>query len=402
MIYLDHAATSRVREAALNAMLPYFSEQFGNPSSLHGPGLAAKKAMQEARAKIARLLGCETNEILFTSGGTESDNTAITGYLLANPEKGKHIVTSSIEHPAVLRTCEFLKRFGYDLTILSPDRNGIVSPETVRGAIRSDTALVSIQYANNEIGVIEPIEEIAETVLERGIAFHTDAVQAIGQIPIDLGKLPVTMLSASGHKFGGPKGIGFLYVKSGTKIEPLLHGGPQEKRMRAGTENVAGIVGMAEALEGALAQDYQKVAELRDYMQNRILREIPDVRVNGVPETCGNRETGGIRETYGTRRSDGTLFGRLPGSLSLSFGGVEATSVLVFLDLAGIAASGGSACSSAENKPSSVLQAIGVTEPYLSGTVRFTLSPDNTREEADCVLKVLKETIGKLRRQSGT
>ena len=391
MIYLDHAATSRVRESALNAMLPYLSDQFGNPSSLHGPGLAAKKAMQEARAKIAALLGCETNEILFTSGGTESDNMAIIGYLLANPEKGKHIVTSAIEHPAVLRTCEFLKRFGYDLTVLSPDRNGIVSPKKVRGAIRQDTALITIQYANNEIGVIEPIPEIAEIVQERGIAFHTDAVQAIGQLPVSLKELPVTMLSASGHKFGAPKGIGFLYVKSGTKLEPLLHGGPQEKRMRAGTENVAGIVAMAEALSLALSEDREYVRKLRDYAEARIHSEIPDVRVNGTRQPDGNRNVNGLEGPAGTAAE------RLPGSLSLSFGGVEATSMLVFLDLAGIAASGGSACSSAENKPSEVLQAIGVTEPYLSGTVRFTLSPENTKEEVDYTVQVLKETIEKLR-----
>ena len=374
MIYLDHAATTRVKEEALNTMLPYLREQFGNPSSLHGPGLAAKKALRSARERIAAVLGCEINEILFTSGGTESDNQAIKGFLLANPAKGKHIITSAIEHPAVLRTCEFMKRFGYELTVLKPDENGIISAKDVERAIRPDTALISIQYANNEIGVVEPIREIGETAEERGIAYHTDAVQAVGQLPIDLKTMPVTMLSASGHKFGAPKGVGFLYVRNGTKLEPLLHGGPQEKRLRAGTENVPSIVAMAKALEltaGVATGTY--VQTLRDHMEARIHAEIPDIIINGAAAP------------------------RLPGSLSISIGGVEATSVLVFLDLAGIAASGGSACSSAENKPSEVLQAIGREEPYLSGTVRFTFSADNTLEEADLAADVLRETVMKLR-----
>ena len=372
-IYLDHAATTKVCEQALTAMLPYLREEFGNPSSLHGPGLLAKKAMQQARAEIAGLLGCETNEILFTSGGTEADNWAIQGYLLGNPAAGKHIITSAVEHPAVLKTCEFMKRFGYEVTVLPVTKEGVVTPESVRQAIRKDTALITVQTANNEIGTVEPIEEIGRIAAERGIAFHTDAVQAVGTLPIDLKSLPVTMLSASGHKFGGPKGVGFLYVKNGTKLEPLLHGGPQEKRMRAGTENVPGIVGMATALSETLRQDYESVRELRDYAERRILSEIPDVRINGAAAN------------------------RLPGSLSVSIGGVEAVSVLVFLDLAGIAASGGSACTSAENKPSEVLRAIGTEEPYLSGTVRFTFSADNVREEANYAVDVLKETVKKLR-----
>ncbi len=372
-IYFDHAATTKVKEQALAAMLPFLREQFGNPSSLHGPGLLAKKAMQQARAEIAGLLGCETNEILFTSGGTEADNWAIQGYLLGNPAAGKHIITSAVEHPAVLKTCEFMKRFGYEVTVLPVTSDGTVTPESVRAAIRPDTALITVQAANNEIGTIQPIEEIGRIAAERGIAFHTDAVQAVGTLPIDLKTLPVTMLSASGHKFGGPKGVGFLYVKNGTKLEPLLHGGPQEKRMRAGTENVPGIVGMTTALSEALRQDYESVRELRDYAERRILSEIPDVHINGAAKT------------------------RLPGTLSVSIGGVEAVSVLVFLDLAGIAASGGSACTSSENKPSEVLRAIGTEEPYLSGTVRFTFSADNVREEADYAVDVLKETVKKLR-----
>jgi len=371
-IYFDHAATTRVREQALSAMLPYLHAEFGNPSSLHGPGLAAKKAIQTARAEIAYLMGCATNEIIFTSGGTESDNWAIEGYLFGNPKAGKHIITSAIEHPAVLRTCEFMKRFGYELTVLPVTVEGVVTPESVRAAIRPDTALITIQTANNEIGTIQPIAEIAEVAAERRIAFHTDAVQAVGTLPLRLSELPVTMLSASGHKFGAPKGVGFLYVKNGTKLEPLLHGGPQEKRMRAGTENVPGIIGMAAALKESIGQDYRKVEELRDYMQHRITTEIPDVYVNGA-------------------KAD-----RLPGNLNVSIKGVEATSVLVFLDLAGIAASGGSACSSAENKPSEVLQAIGVSEPYLSGTVRFTCSAENTKEEADYAVDVLKDAVKKL------
>ena len=372
-IYLDHAATTKVKEQALAAMLPFLREQFGNPSSLHGPGLLAKKAMQQARAEIAGLLGCETNEILFTSGGTEADNWAIQGYLLGNPGAGKHIITSAVEHPAVLKTCEFMKRFGYEVTVLPVTSNGTVTPESVRAAIRPDTALITVQTANNEIGTVEPIEEIGRIAAERGIAFHTDAVQAVGTLPIVLREIPVTMLSASGHKFGGPKGSGFLYVKNGTKLEPLLHGGPQEKRMRAGTENVPGIVGMAAALSEALKQDYEKVVALRDYFEERIIAEIPDVRINGS----------GVN--------------RLPGTLSISIRNVEASSVLVFLDLAGIAASGGSACTSAENRPSEVLRAIGTEEPYLSGTVRFTFSTDNGKEETDYAVDVLKETVKKLR-----
>ena len=267
-----------------------------------------------------------------------------------------------------------MKRFGYELTVLKPDENGIISAKDVERAIRPDTAIISIQYANNEIGVIEPVREIGEVAAERSIAFHTDAVQAVGQLPIDLKTLPVTMLSASGHKFGAPKGVGFLYVRNGTKLEPLLHGGPQEKRLRAGTENVPSIVAMAKALElTAGVETGTYVQTLRDHMEARIRAEIPDIIINGAAAP------------------------RLPGSLSISIGGVEATSVLVFLDLAGIAASGGSACSSAENKPSEVLQAIGREEPYLSGTVRFTFSADNTLEEADLAADVLRETVMKLR-----
>ena len=372
-IYLDHAATSKVREEALTAMLPYLREEFGNPSSLHGPGLSAKKAMQQARAKVAELLNCDTNEILFTSGGTEADNWAIQGYLFGNPKAGKHIITSAIEHPAVLRTCGFMKRFGYELTVLPVTADGVVTPESVQAAIRPDTALITIQTANNEIGTVEPVSEIGRIAAERGIAFHTDAVQAAGTFSLNLRELPVTMLSASSHKFGGPKGTGFLYVKNGTKLEPLLHGGAQEKRMRAGTENVPGIVGTAAALSEALKQDYEKVAALRDYFEKRIIAEIPDVRINGA----------GVN--------------RLPGTSSISIRDVEAGSVLVFLDLADIAASGGSACTSAENKPSDVLLAIGTEEPYLSGTVRFTFSAENVKEEADYTVDVLKENVKKLR-----
>ena len=373
-VYMDHAAATGTCKEALNAMLPWFCEQYGNPSSLHHFGFAAKKAMQCARKKLAGLLSCEMNELYFTAGGTEADNWAIKGYLLANQNRGKHVITSSIEHPAVLRTCEYMKKFGYELTILPVSKEGRISPECVREAIRPDTALISIQYANNEIGTIQPIAEIGAIAEQAKVAFHTDAVQAVGQLPISLKDLPVTMLSASSHKFGGPKGCGFLYVKDGTVMEPLLHGGPQEKRLRAGTENVPAIIGTAAALEISCKENRQEVAKLRDYLKQRILESIPDVRLNGSTEEC------------------------LPGSLSVSFGGVEATALLVYLDLAGIAASGGSACSSAENRPSEVLQAIGAEEPYLSGTIRFTLNADNTYEEADYVVKTLQETVKKLRR----
>ena len=385
-VYMDNSATSRIQKSVLDEMLPYLSEEFGNPSSLYEAGLHAKKAMQTAREKIAKLLNCEMNEIYITSGGTEADNWAIKGYLFANQNKGKHIITSAIEHPAVLRTCEFMKKSGYRVTVLQPDENGYITAENVETAITPDTAFITIQYANNEIGTIQPIAEIAEVATKHGIAFHTDAVQAVGTIPINLKGIPVTMLSASAHKFGGPKGIGFLYVKDGTELESLLHGGPQEKRMRAGTENVPSIIGMAKALELSLEEEYAEVKRIRDHMEKRILKEIPDVKINGgtdLEENAAGSEISSPR--------------RLPGNLNVSFADVEATALLVYLDLAGIAVSGGSACSSAENKPSEVLKAIGVCEPYLSGSVRFSLGTDNTMEEANYVVDRLVETVRKLR-----
>ena len=385
-VYMDHAATGRIRSEVLTEMLPYLSKEFGNPSSLHTPGFHAKNAVQSAREKLAGLLNCEINEIYFTSGGTEADNWAIKGYLLANEERGRHVITSAVEHPAVLRTCEFMKRLGYRLTVLPVREDGTVAPESVETAIGPDTALISIQYANNEIGTVQPIEEIGAIAERCGVAFHTDAVQAVGTVPMSLSQLPVTMLSAGAHKFGGPKGTGFLYVKNGTKLESLMHGGPQEMRMRAGTENVAAAVGMAKALELSLAEDYSKVSAVRDYMEQRILKEIPDVSVNGRRPAADSSLSG-----------EHSRMERLPGNLNLSFAGVEASALLVYLDLAGIAASGGSACSSAEKRPSDVLRAIGVNEPYLSGTVRFSLGPENTMEEADYVVDCLSEIIGKLR-----
>lgn len=391
-IYLDNAAAMRAKAEALAAAMPYMAEQFGNPSSLHTPGLTAKKAIQKAREDIATCLWCKPNEVVFTSGGTESDNLAIKGFFEANKGKGKHIITTNIEHPAVSESIAWLKTQGAEVTVLAVDGEGLITAEQVARAIRPDTILVAVQFANNEIGTIQPIAEIATVAKERGVACFVDAVQAVGHLPFALGstegagKLPlgatprdyegITMLSASAHKFGGPKGVGFLFVREGTKLAPVLHGGPQEMHLRAGTENVPGIVGTAAALIVScreLRENLPRVRALRDMMMHRITGEIPDSRVNG------------------------SRIHRLAGNVNVSFSGVEASSILVLMDMAGIACSGGSACSSASGKPSLVIEALHIPHEYENGTVRLTISPDTTQAEIDGAVTALAGIVAKLR-----
>lgn len=381
-IYLDNAATARTRPEVVEAMLPYFTEQYGNPSSLHEYGLYGKKAMQEARARIAELLGCGTHEICFTSGGTEADNMAIKGYCEANASKGKHIITSVVEHHAVLHTCQYLERHGYSVTYLPVDDNGVISLQQLERAIRPDTVLISIMFANNEIGTIMPVREIGAIAKAHGVAFHCDAVQAVGHCHIVPKELGITMLSMSGHKIGGPKGVGFLYVEDGTRLESFMHGGAQERRWRAGTENVPGIIGLAKAMECAyqsMEQTEKHLKRLSEHLRNRVLQEIPCVRINGVNHF-------GIEEGK-----------RLRGNLSFSFAYVEASSLLVFLDMEGVHCSGGSACTSASSKPSHVLEAIGLPDGLVKGTIRITLSEENTLAEMDFVAEALKKNVAKLR-----
>ena len=391
-IYLDNAAAMRAKAEALAAAMPYMAEQFGNPSSLHTPGLTAKKAIQKAREDIAICLWCKPNEVVFTSGGTESDNLAIKGFFEANKGKGKHIITTNIEHPAVSESIAWLKSQGAEVTVLAVDGEGMITAEQVARAIRPDTILVAVQFANNEIGTIQPIAEIATVAKERGVACFVDAVQAVGHLPFALGstegagKLPlgatprdyegITMLSASAHKFGGPKGVGFLFVREGTKLAPVLHGGPQEMHLRAGTENVPGIVGTAAALIVScreLRENLPRVRALRDMMMHRITGEIPDSRVNG------------------------SRIHRLAGNVNVSFSGVEASSILVLMDMAGIACSGGSACSSASGKLSHVIEALHIPPEYENGTIRLTISPDTTQAEIDGAVTALAGIVAKLR-----
>lgn len=381
-IYLDNGATTQTRKEVVDAMLPYFTEQYGNPSSLHEYGLQGKKALQEARTQVAELLGCNNHEIYFTSGGTEADNWAIKGYCEAHASVGRHIITTAVEHHAVLHTCRYMEKQGYTVTYLPVDDNGVISLQQLERSIRPDTVLISIMYANNEIGTIMPVREIGAIAGAHGVAFHCDAVQAIGHCDIRPKELGITMLSMSGHKIGGPKGVGFLYVHDGTRMEPLLHGGAQEKQWRAGTENVAGVVGLAKAMECAYASREASEAHLQklaEYLRNRVLQEIPCARINGVNRFAVDADA------------------RLRGNLSFSFAYVEASSLLVFLDMEGIHCSGGSACTSASSKPSHVLEAIGLPDGLVKGTIRVTLSADNTMQEMDMVAEALKRNVAKLR-----
>jgi cysteine desulfurase len=376
-IYMDHAATTSTDVEVVEAMKPFFTQKYGNPNSIHSFGQEAREAVEEAREKIARLIGANPSEIVFTAGGTEADNYAIKGIAWANQKKGNHIITSQIEHHAVLHSCQFLEKHGFKVTYLKVDKYGLIDPEEVKKAITDQTILVTIMHANNEIGTIEPIKEIGKIVKEAGIYFHTDSVQTTGHIPIEVNDLGVDMLSISGHKLYGPKGVGALYLRKGTKIVNLIDGGAQEKNRRAGTENVTGMVGLGKAVELAEKRlaggEVDKVVKLRDKLITGIMDQIENVRLNG----------------HSTKR--------LPGNVNICFEFIEGESMLLNLDMKGVAASSGSACTSGSLEPSHVLLAIGLPPEIAHGSLRLTLGKDNTEEDIDYVLDILPKIIEKLR-----
>ena len=377
-MYMDHAATTYAAPEVVEAMLPYFSEKFGNPSSVYGIGQENKAAVDEARAKVAAAINAEPNEIYFTAGGTESDNWVLKGVAFANIRKGKHIITTAVEHHAILHAAEWLQSQGFEVTYLPVDRYGMVSPADVEKAIRPDTILISVMYANNEVGTIQPIAEIGAIARAHGIYFHTDAVQAVGHVPIDVKAEHIDMLSLSGHKFYGPKGIGVLYIRRGVRIQNLLHGGAQESRHRAGTENVAGIVGLGAAIERAVAampEESARLTAMRDHMIRELLK-IPASHLNGHPTQ------------------------RLPNNVNITFEYIEGEGILLLLNMFGICASTGSACNSASLEPSHVLTAMGVPHEIAHGSVRLTLGERNTEEDVSYVLEKLPEVVGKLRSMS--
>ena len=379
IIYMDNAATTATRPEVLEAMLPYFTEHYGNPSSIHSVGRDARRAVEKARAQVAAALGAQPREIYFTAGGSESDNWAIRCASRALAAKGKHIITSQIEHHAVLHTCQYMEKQGYEVTYLPVDENGLVSVEDVKNAIRPDTVLISIMAANNEIGTIEPIREIGKVAHEAGVLFHTDAVQAVGAVPIDVNDWNVDMLSLSGHKFHAPKGIGALYIRKGVKISNLIFGGAQERGLRAGTENLPGIVGLGAAIELAVAElpEYtRRLTALRDRLIDGILQNIPEVRLNG----------------HRTQR--------LPGNVNVSVRYVEGEALLLLLDARGICASSGSACSSASLDPSHVLLAIGLPHAIAHGSLRLTLGAENTEEDVAYLLQEVPRVVQYLREMS--
>lgn len=379
IIYLDNAATTKTAPEAVQAMLPYFTEYYGNASSIYGLGAESKKAITEVREVIAKSLNADPSEIYFTAGGSESDNWALIAVAESYEGKGKHIITSKIEHHAVLHTCQYLEKKGYEVTYVDVDENGILKLEELEKAIRPDTILISVMFANNEIGTLQPVKEIGELAKENGILFHTDAVQAYGHVPIDVEECHIDMLSASGHKLNGPKGVGFLYIRKGVKIRSFVHGGAQERRRRAGTENVPGIVGLGAAAELAFSKlkvRMEKESGLRDYLIGRIENEIPYCRLNGDR----NR--------------------RLPNNVNFSFQFIEGESLLIMLDMKGICASSGSACTSGSLDPSHVLLAIGLPHEIAHGSLRLTLSEENTMEEMDFVVDSVKEIVNRLRQMS--
>jgi len=378
-IYLDHAATTPTHPEVVKAMLPFFSDTFGNPSSIYSYGQEAKGAVEEARTRVAELIGARDEEIVFTSGGTEADNFALKGVVYANEHKGSHVITSSIEHHAVLETCKSLERSGFKITCLPVDKYGLVDPDDVKKAITSKTILISVMHANNEVGTIEPVEEIGRIAREAGICFHTDAVQTAGHIPVNVDKLRVDLLSISGHKFYGPKGVGALYVRKGIKLASFMHGGEQEKRHRAGTENVPAIVGLGKAVELAgqeMGKEAERLTHLRDKLIEGLGEKIDRIRLNGHP----------------TRR--------LPNNVNVSIDFVEGESMLLNLDLEGICASTGSACSSSNLEPSHVLLALGVPAEQAHCSLRFTLGRENTEADIGRVLEVLPGIVAKLRAMS--
>ena len=378
-IYLDNAATTRTRPEVVEAMIPYFSQHYGNPSSIYEFSTPCKKAIARTRETIAASIGAKPNEIYFTAGGTESDNWAIKATAEAYQAKGKHIITSRIEHHAVLHTCEYLEKRGFEVTYLNVDENGTVKLEELKKAIRPDTILISVMFANNEIGTIQPVKEIGEIARSHGILFHTDAVQAYAHVPISVDEYNIDMMSVSGHKFNGPKGIGFLYIRTGIKSRSFIHGGAQERKRRGGTENVPGIAGMGKAVELAMAdmeERGQKERELRDYLIKRVLEEVPYVRLNG----------------HWTNR--------LSNNANFAFQFIEGESLLIKLDMEGICGSSGSACTSGSLDPSHVLLAIGLPHEIAHGSLRLTLSQENTREEMDYVVEKIKEIVAYLRNMS--
>ena len=378
-IYMDNGATTRVTEPVFEAMKPYFCEIYGNPSSAHNFGYVSRHAIDAAREQVARAINADVNEIYFTGCGTESDNWAVRGAAYENLKKGRHIITTAIEHHAILHTCAQLEKEGFEVTYLPVDEYGFVTPEQLDAAIRPDTTLVSIMTANNEIGTIEPIAELAAVCKKHGVLFHTDAVQAIGSVKIDVKAMGIDMLSMSGHKFHAPKGIGVLYIRKGVRLQQFMNGGAQERNRRAGTENLASIVGIGKAIEIATANidaHNEKLSAIRDHMIERILKEIPYTRLNGHPTT------------------------RLPGNVNVCFRFIEGESLLMLLDAKGIAGSSGSACTSGSLDPSHVLLAIGLPHEIAHGSLRLSLSEENTMEEADYVVDALVEIVSRLRSMS--
>ena len=379
IIYLDNAATTKTAPEVVEAMLPYFTENYGNPSAIYGIGASNKEAIQKARAQIAQVLGAKDNEIYFTAGGSESDNWALKATCEAYKEKGKHIITTKIEHHAILHTCEYLEKMGYEVSYIDVDENGTVKLDELEAAIRPDTILISVMFANNEIGTIQPIKEIGQIARAHGILFHTDAVQAFGQVPINVDELNIDMLSSSAHKLHGPKGIGFLYIRKGVKIRSFVHGGAQERKRRAGTENVPGIIGYGKAAEMAAENMEEKAAketQLRDYLIDRVMAEIPYTKLNG-------------------HRTN-----RLPNNANFSFQFIEGESMLIMLDDKGICGSSGSACTSGSLDPSHVLLAIGLPHEIAHGSLRLTLSEETTKEDIDYTVDNLKQIVARLRSMS--
>lgn len=378
-IYLDNNATTKTDEEVVKAMMPYLLDNYGNPSSIYKIGRENKRKVEDSREKIAKILNCEPNEIYFTSGGSESDNTAIRGIAYSYKNKGNHIITSKIEHPAVLETCKQLEKEGFEVSYIGTDKNGIVDLEELKKEIKQTTTLITIMFANNEIGTLQPIKEIGEIAKKNNIIFHTDAVQAVGSVLIDVKELNIDSLSLSAHKFYGPKGIGVLYVRKGIKFEKFVNGGHQERNKRAGTENVAGIVGLAKAIELAyrdLEEHNKKIKELRDYYVEQVKEKIPYIKINGDMEK------------------------RLPGNSNISFRFIEGEGLLLNLDLKGICASSGSACTSGSLDPSHVLLAIGLPHEIAHGSLRISIGKYNTKEEIDYLVENLVEIVGRLREMS--
>ncbi|KPK74985.1 MAG: cysteine desulfurase [candidate division Zixibacteria bacterium SM23_73] len=378
-IYLDHNATTPVHPEVLEAMLPYYKDKFGNASSIHDFGREVKVALEDSREKVAKLINASPNEIYFTSGGTESDNLAIKGTGFANRKKGKHIITSKIEHHAILESCKFLEKEGFEVTYLPVDKYGFIDPDDLKKAMRKDTILVSLMYANNEVGTIEPLEELCKITKEKGIYFHTDAVQAMGKISVDVQNLNVDLLSISAHKIYGPKGVGAIYIRKGTRITPWSHGGSHERARRAGTENVPSIVGLAKAVEIAYRDMEEQSKHLRNLSEafyKKLAQAIPDVFLNGDLEK------------------------RIPNTLNLSFKAVEGESIILSLDLKGVAVSTGSACASGSLEPSHVLSAMGIAPEIAQAAIRFSFGRENTMEDVEYVVEILPEIVSRLRAMS--